>query len=47
MPSLIRLLVILAILGGIGYGAMWALANLVQPQPREMSVSVPLDRKTP
>ncbi|MGA0562688.1 hypothetical protein ACO2RV_09575 [Ancylobacter sp. VNQ12] len=47
MPSLIRLLVILAILGGIGYGAMWALANLVEPQPREMSMPVPLDRKTP
>ncbi|MDQ0510459.1 hypothetical protein [Ancylobacter amanitiformis] len=44
MPSLIRLLVILAVLGGIGYGAMWALANLVEPQPREMSVTVPLDK---
>ncbi len=47
MPSLIRLLVILAVLGGMGYGAMWALANLVEPQPREMSAPVSLDRKTP
>jgi len=35
MPSLIRLLVVLAILGGLGYGALWALANLVEPQPRD------------
>ncbi|WAC29115.1 hypothetical protein [Ancylobacter sp. SL191] len=47
MPSLIRLLVILGVIAGIGYGAMWALANLVEPMPREMSVNVPLDRKTP
>ncbi|WGD28507.1 hypothetical protein AncyloWKF20_11820 [Ancylobacter sp. WKF20] len=47
MPSLIRLLVILGVIAGIGYGAMWALANLVEPTPREMSVNVPLDRKTP
>lgn len=47
MPSLIRLLVILGVIAGIGYGAMWALANLVEPTPREMSVTVPLDRKTP
>ncbi|WP_202911183.1 hypothetical protein [Ancylobacter sp. TS-1] len=44
MPSLIRLLVILAVLGGIGYGTLWAFANLVQPQVREMSVTVPADR---
>lgn len=44
MPSLIRLLVILAVLGGIGYGTLWAFANLVQPHAREMSVTVPADR---
>ena len=44
MPSLIRLLAILALLGGIGYGTLWAFANLVEPQPREMSVAVPPDR---
>ena len=44
MPSLIRLLVILGILAGLGYAAMWSLANLVQPHPREMSISVPVDK---
>lgn len=44
MPSLIRLLAVLAVLGGIGYGTLWAFANLVKPQMREMSVSVPADR---
>lgn len=44
MPSLIRLLVILAIIGGVVYGAMWSLANLVEPQKREMSVNVPQER---
>ena len=44
MPSLIRLLVILGILAGLGYGAMWSFANLVQPHPREMSVVVPVDK---
>lgn len=44
MPSLIRLLVILGIIGGIGYGTLWAFANLVQPHTREMSIVVPSDR---
>lgn len=43
MPSLIRLLLVLAVLGGIAYGAMWSLAN-VEPQKREMSVQVPQER---
>ncbi|MCK0198470.1 hypothetical protein MWN34_16270 [Ancylobacter sp. 6x-1] len=44
MPSLIRLLVVLGLLGGLCYGAMWALANLVPPHPREMSVTIPAER---
>ncbi len=44
MPSLIRLLVIHGILAGLGYAAMWSFANPVEPQPREMSVSVPVDK---
>lgn len=44
MPSLIRLLVILGILGGLGYGTLWAFATLVKPQMREMSIVVPPDR---
>ena len=44
MPSLIRLLVFIGVVGGIAYGAMFALANLVEPKPREMVVTVPPDR---
>ena len=44
MPSLIRFLVVVALLAGIGFGALWALANLVEPQPREMTVTIPTDR---
>ena len=44
MPTLIRFLVILAILGGLGFGAMYALATLVDPAPREMSVAIPSTR---
>jgi len=44
MPSLIRLLVIVGVIAGLGYGAMLALATLVDPRPREMVVTVPPDR---
>jgi hypothetical protein len=44
MPSLIRVLVVVGIIGGLGYGAMFALATYVDPKPREMSVTVPPDR---
>ena len=44
MPSLIRLLVVLGGLSGFAYGAIFALATLVQPKPREITVMVPQDR---
>lgn len=44
MPSLIRLLVILGLIGGAVYGVLWSFANLVEPHPREMSINVPQDR---
>jgi len=44
MPSLIRLLLVLGILGGGAYGAMFALANFVQPREREMSITIPQQR---
>jgi hypothetical protein len=43
VPTLFRFLGVLAVLGGIGFGAMLALAMLVQPEQREMSV--PIDPK--
>lgn len=44
MPTLMRLIVVLAVLGGLGYGGLWALANLVHPQEREISFTVAADR---
>jgi hypothetical protein len=40
MPSLIRLLMVVGLLGGAAYGAMFALANFVQPKQREMSITI-------
>ena len=44
MPSLLRLLVILGVLGGLTYVAMFTLAHFVQPKSREMSVTIPPER---
>lgn len=41
MPSLFRLLMVLGLLGGFAYGAMFALATFVQPQQRDMTISIP------
>lgn len=44
MPSLIRLLVVLALLAGVVYAGVWSLANLVEPQPREITVTIPQEK---
>ena len=44
MPSVIKFFVVLIVLAGLGYAGMWALANLVEPQPREITVTIPADR---
>lgn len=44
MPSLLRLLTVIAILAGIVYGGLYALAHFVQPKPREISVTIPPDK---
>jgi hypothetical protein len=41
MPTLIRLIVLLAILAGLAFGAMVALTIFVDPGEREMSVRIP------
>ena len=38
MPSLFRFLTVVAVIGGIVYGVIFALANFVNPKPREMTV---------
>ena len=44
MPSLFRFLTVVAVIAGIIYGVIFALANFVHPKPREMSVTIPADR---
>ena len=44
MPSLFRLLTIIAIFCAAVYGGVYALAHYVQPKPREISVSIPPDK---
>jgi xanthosine utilization system XapX-like protein len=44
MPSLFRFLMVVAVIAGIIYGVIFALANFVNPKPREMSVTIPPDR---
>jgi len=41
MPSLLRFLVICAVLAGLFYGAVFSLAYLVDPKPREMTIRIP------
>ena len=43
MPSLLRFLVVVGLLAGLIYGAIYALASFVEPTPREMTVTVPRD----
>jgi hypothetical protein len=44
MPSLLRLVAALAVIGGLIYGGIFALANLVDPKPREITITVPPDK---
>jgi hypothetical protein len=44
LPSLIRFLVIVAILAGLVYGGMIALVTFVEPQPREMTQTLPANK---
>ncbi len=44
MPSLFRFLAVIGVLGGLIYGAIYALATFVNPEMREISVSIPPDR---
>lgn len=44
MPSLFRFLTVVAIIVGLIYGAIFALANFVNPKPREMTINVAPDK---
>ena len=44
MASLVRLIILLAVLAVIAVAGMWALDTYVEPSPRDMTIRVPLDR---
>jgi hypothetical protein len=44
MPSLLRFIAVVAVLAGLVYGGLYALAHYVQPKPREITVSIPPDK---
>ena len=44
MPSLFRFLIAVAVIGGLIYGGIFALANLTSPKLREITVTIPPDK---
>ncbi|MET0967949.1 MAG: histidine kinase [Tardiphaga sp.] len=44
MPSLFRFLTVVAVIVGVAYGVVFALANLVTPKPREMTLTIQPDK---
>jgi hypothetical protein len=41
MPTIFRFVLVCAALAGLGYGVLFALANWLEPAPREVTVTVP------
>ena len=44
MPTLFRFLIFVAMIGGLIYGGIFALATFVDPEPREITVTIPPDK---
>lgn len=44
MPSLFRFLAVIAVLAGLVYGGMIALVTFVEPQPREITQTIPANK---
>jgi phage shock protein PspC (stress-responsive transcriptional regulator) len=44
VPTLFRFLVVVAVLVGLGAAAVFALATFVQPETRDMTVTIPSNR---
>ncbi len=44
MPSLFRFLTIVGVIAGLIYAGIVALANMRQPPPREITVTIPPDK---
>lgn len=47
MGLLLRVLIGMAILAGLVYGGLYALGSLVEPEPRDIVVPVPMPRTAP
>jgi hypothetical protein len=47
MPTLMRLLTILAVLAGLAYAGIFALATLVEPKQAEMTIRIPATKVNP
>lgn len=47
MPTLFRFLTVLVLIAGVGLAGMVALAYLVEPEPRDMTVTIPPARLQP
>lgn len=47
MPTLFRFIVVCAVLAGVVYGAMWALAIFVEPKERDITIRIPPERLNP
>jgi len=44
MPTLIRLLVVLAVIAALAFAAMFALATFVEPRQKEIIVDIPPEK---
>jgi hypothetical protein len=44
MPSLLRFLLVIGLLGGLAYGGVYSLAKYVEPQSREIVVTIPPEK---
>jgi hypothetical protein len=41
MPSVFRFLLVVGLIGGLIYAGVFSLSRFVQPEPREMVVTIP------
>jgi hypothetical protein len=46
LPSLIRFLIVIGALAALAWGGMYALVTFVEPQPREMTQTIPPSKLT-
>jgi len=44
MPSLVKFLTVIGIIAALFYAGLWSLAHLIEPKPREMTITIPQDR---